>query len=1021
MARLSKISFCFRGLVLNTVIGILLLNIPVIKGEMMAKNSNLHHGMYNGNKEGLLKQHKMIGEFLECTYIEHLNPYSSVNATVITAGTGWDRSESRVISMETLDSPEKILKILECQKNLLRNWNSDTNRSLKENLFSVIDVKSWREKIRSNSLSLESDRILSILENKNSSPFSKVKEAVIAFEKYVNELIDAYSDFEKSRKRLENNSNEEEIKIRAHVAVTKLGQRENKALVNFTKVVRGNSEEARETKRLMERLLPLLSSEQCANRIMKALELVQICFFLLNGLNILSVFEEQRMSNRFKREMNRRFRSSLSKIEDKTQSLYPKFSKAPNFKEVTKFLMKTVINPADLQKEKQIETKMIGEFDQIVSDFGVRCPYVLTTFIRSGRTASFAQREDLFDQSAVKNCRLAWNEISSYFYREGQILPSAAIRQALKKALNKHHNSVYVWPRKANELYQNIIVQSKFEDNFDTTNEQRFISTCAETVQNEIGIDSFHGVSLDEIVIICFNLFNLLELFTEKYNYGFPEKKGQNGQPIRATKKNVSIKTLPGKLKAGALDIAISQTLAGIIDFPPFKANDLDRAVIGVLAENFMETCSLRLEAVLGKATKYRLMNPQTVCGEALTILKNYNTMSQNPETTKNSMDIFEIFNIIDFSEILNKIQGPEKSDILEHLNSLRSRVSNQQKSIHSGENKEIEISPINWLDATKAYDLVQKMHLDWMEQMKNDPRYKGLTDLELKVNSPWYKQLRLWNELIKPELPQIRYAASYLNNRPSRFPLISGDKRGKHKRIVPLEELLEEDIDPKYRARYSLVENGPYEYQDFHYEDVQEYGNSIKESEIEPGIKKSKYHVRGKKYIKYRDREYEDNDSRIRNYHEKIENLIHNHEISVIPTKVHPKIYVKHQNINFAFGATGEFSIENGCEGEELPKLWGQRATILHENMLNIFRQIKYMKKFGPGHFISIDDLCYILERDFKVKRNYFGDISKVNLIDCVKWFSDYLSKLWPPFTMDSLRGDIKGLCWESGFRGWL
>ncbi|OII74081.1 large membrane associated channel [Cryptosporidium ubiquitum] len=1009
-----------------------------------------HLELFKGNKQGLLRQHRMVGEFLECTYVEHIDPTSQEeNGETYYPGTGTDRSKSRVVSLESIDISGKIIKTLECQKNLIRNWIEDINKTLKGNLFSVIEVRGWRAMTRPQSLYGEADEILTILENKNSSPLNKVKEAVDAFDKYVMELYEAYSEFKNSEDRLKDAQTEEERRTRAQVAVLILGQKENKALVNFTRIVRNNSDDARESKRLMERLFSLLSSESYSNNILQGIELVQICFFLLNGLNVLSVFEEQRLSNKFRRDMERRNLTYQYKIEDKTLSKYPKFSNSPNFKKVTDFLLSTVKKSITTENEKKIKDEFIQIFDKIVEDFGIRCPYFLTSILRSGRDNYFLKGEEMFDYDIVKNCRLAWSEISSYLYKEGQIVPSAAIRQALKKALNKHVKTVYIWTRNASGLFKKIFDQSSFENSFDISNEKRFISTCSETINGEIGLDTPHAVSLDEIAIICFNFFNLLEFYTDQYNYGNQEKLGKDGKTILATKRYVNISTLPSKIKAKSLDVAFSETLTGILDFPPFKSNDLDRTVIGILTENFTETCTQRIETVLGKSSKYRISNPQIICEEARIILKDYNIISQKPEKVEGTMDIFEQFNILDTSLITETTKSEsENLDAVGHLKLLQSKLGSLQPKSQRNQSKDTGISPIKELDPIKAYNLVRKMHLDWMEQMRNDPRYKGFTDLELKNNSPWSKQMRLWHDLIVPELPEVRYAASYLNDRPSRFPLISGDKRGKHKKITPLEELINEDLDPRYRARYSLVENGPFDEQEFYYDDqyddvdgdsiatelaqTKEYyiktqdgsyiknkkGSYIKEKDGKyTQINKGDYLKKGRSYIKNRDFGYHAeeldhfNPSGADRYGEQI-----------IAQKVKPnkKYFGSLHNLGKDHFPNSLYA-GNGCKNEELPLLWGQRATILHKNMIKNFKEVKYRGKYGPGHFISMDDICYIFERDFKVKRNYFEDISKVNLLDCQNWFTKYLSKLWPPFSMESLKTDVKTLCWDSGFRSWL
>ncbi|EAK90239.1 hypothetical protein [Cryptosporidium parvum Iowa II] len=1023
------------------------------KTESNVKNSLPYLELNKGNKQGLLRQHRMVGEFLECTYVEHIdkNLQDGKNEDYY-PGTGIDRNKSRVVSLESIDISSKIIKTLECQKKIIERWMKDITKTLKENLFSVIEIRSWREMTRPKSLNGEAGEILAILENKNSSPLNKVKEAVEAFEKYITELHDAYSEFRNSEEKLESASTEEEKRTRAQVAVLILGQKENRSLLKFTKIIRNNADDARDSKKLLEKLFPLLSGESYNNRILQALELIQICFFLLNGLNVLSVFEEQRLSNKFRRDMERRNLIYQHKIENKTLSRYPKFSNSPNFKDISNFLLSSVNKSSDAESENKVKVEFIQMFDEITQDFGIRCPYFLTSILRSGKVGHSLKGEELFDLNAVKNCRLAWKEISSYLYKEGQIVPSAAIRQALKKALYKHVKTVYVWPRNALGLFKSLFDRSEFERAFDTSNEKRFISTCSEAINKEIGLGTSHAVSLDEIAIICFDFFNLLEFYTDQYNYGNQENVGRDGNTILATKKYVNINTLPSKIKAKALDVACSRTLVGLIDFPPFKSNDLDRTVIGILTTNFMETCVQRIETVLGEASKYRISNPQTICTEVRNILKDYNMLSQKPENIEGSMDIFEQFNILDTSIVTETSKGASKpSDSIEYLKMLQSKLGSLQPSFQSTQSKDIGISPIRQLDPVKAYNLVRKMHLDWMEQMRNDPRYKGFTDLELKNNSPWNKQMKLWHELITPELPEVRYAASYLNNRPSRFPLISGDKRGKHKKITPLEEFLNEDLDPKYRARYPLVENGPFEEQDFYYDD-EYYKHPYEDSIAAEAAQTREYYIKRKNgsyiknekgsYIKERNGKYVKinkgdyiKEGR-RNYIKKDEGyytkngeinqhyaavpVIHGEQITaqlVRPNKEYNiKAYQTRNNalINYSY-------IDNGCKGEELPLLWGQRATILHENMIKGFKMVKYRGKYGPGHFVSMDDICYILERDFKVKRNYFEDISKVNLMECQKWFTEYLSKLWPPFNMESFKADVKTLCWDSGFRGWL
>lgn len=1013
------------------------------------KNSIPHLELSKGNKQGLLRQHRMVGEFLECTYIEHTDPYlqNKENDETYYPGTGIDRSKSRVVSLESIDISSKIIKTLECQMNIIKSWKEDINKTLKENLFSVIEVRGWRAMTRPQSLYGEADEILSILENKNSSPLSKVKEAVDAFENYTSELHEAYLEFKDSEDRLKDASTEEERRTRAQVAVLILGQKESKSLFKFTRVVRNNSDDARESRRLMERLYSLLSSESYSNSILQGIELIQICFFLLNGLNVLSVFEEQRLSNKFRRDMYRRNLIYQNKIEEKTLSKYPKFSNSSNFNGILDFLLSTVKKSINTKNESKIKNELIQTFDKIVEDFGIRCPYFLTSILRSGRNY-FSKGEEILDDDTVKNCRLAWKEVSLYLYKEGQILPSAAIRQALKKALNKHIKTVYIWPRNAVGLFKKIFNQSDFESSFDISNEKRFISTCSETVNSEIGLGTSHSVSLDEIAIVCFNFFNLLEFYTEQYNYGSQEKLGKDGNPIRETKKNVNISTLPSKIKAKALDVAFSETLAGVMDFPPFKSNDLDRTVIGILAENFIETCIQRVETVLGKSSKYRISNPQTICTEARIILKDYNIISQKSEKIEGELDIFDQFNILDTSLITKTSKSEsENSDTIGHLKLLQSKLGSLQPKSQPDQSKDIGISPIKQLDPIKAYNLVRKMHLDWMEEMRNDPRYKGFTDLELKNNSPWNKQAKLWHELITPELPEIRYAASYLNGRPSRFPLIPGDKRGKHKKITPLEELLNEDFDPKYRARYSLVENGPFDEQDFYYDDqydsdgdsiaaelaqTQEYYTKKKDGSYIKSKHGSYTKERSGKYIKTSKGDYKKQERRsyIRNkdlgYY--VKELKHSpsglnqyKEQIVVQPIGSDKEYYGNLYRSKTSGFANNLYTDNGCKYEELPLLWGQRATTLYENMIKNFKEVKYRGKYGPGHFVSMDDICYILERDFKVKRNYFEDISKVNLLDCQDWFTKYLSKLWPPFGMESIKTDVKTLCWDSGFRGWL
>ncbi|KAJ1613605.1 large membrane associated channel [Cryptosporidium canis] len=1010
----------------------------------------LQSEMYKGNSKGLLRQHRMVGEFLECTYIEHKDPYSKDNdAEAYRPGTGNDRSKSRVVSLELIDTPLKITNTLECQESIIRSWIADINKTLKDNMFSVMEVRSWRHMIRSQSLSLEVDQMLTILENKNPDPLKKVKEAVAAFEKYTTELREAYLDFKNSEDKLKDASSDEERRTRAQVAVLNLGQKENKSLAKLTGIVRHNAKEIAEVKRIIEKLFPLLSSESCSNRILNGLELVQICFFLLNGLNILSVFEEQRLQSKFRRDMARRSLIYQNKIEEKTLLKYPRFSNAPNFKEISDFLWSSVKKSTDLKDGNKNKHEFIQKFDEIVGNFGIRCPYFLTSVSKSGDANGLKGRE-MFDQSIVKNCRLAWKEISSYLYKEGQIVPSAAIRQALKKSLNKHSTTVYIWPRNAVSLYKKIHNSAEFENSFDISNERKFISTCSETLNAEIGFGTVHSVSLDEIAIICFNFFNILEFYVEQYNYGQPEEMRKGGSHIRATNRHVNMKTLPSTIKAKALDLALSGTLDGVIDHPPFKPNDLDRAVVGILTENFVETCTQRLETVLGKASKYRISNPQEICKEARTILKNYNIMSQSPDIVEGSMDIFDQFNILDTSLELDINRGKsEELDSAGYSKLIQSKLDKlQQKSI-SYQSKDVGVSPIKQLDPVKAYNLIRKMHYDWMDQMKSDPRYKGFTDLELKNNSPWIKQIKLWHNLIAPELPEIKYAASYLNNRPSRFPLISGDKRGKQKRITPLEELLSEGIDPKYRARYSLVENGPFEEQEFYYDD--QYEGYDENSVADELAKTREYFIKGKdgSYIKNRKGNYilnrngsytkvnrgkykgyggggrtEHSDTEFYTSEGEMEYYSspdqHREQIIAVPIGSSKKSYsnlIKLEGNKFVEGP----HIDDGCKGEELPLRWGQRATVLFKNMMMNFKQVRYRGKSGPGGFVTIDDICYIMERDFKVKRNFFDDISKVNLMVCEGWFSAYLSELWPPFSMGKHRLDIKALCWESGFRGWL
>lgn len=998
--------------------------------------------MYKGNKKGLLRQHRMVGEFLECTYIEHFDPNSQSEGAAGKAyypGTGRDRSKSRVVSLESIDFSSKIINTLECKSKIIRSWMESINKTLKENMFSVTEVRGWRAMTRPQSLSLEADRILTILENKNSNHLNKVKEAVRAFDEYVSALHEAYSDFKRSEDRLIDASGKEELRTRAQVAVLNLGQKENKELVKFTSLVRRNVEDARESKQLMEKLFLLLSSESCSNRILQSIELVQICYFLLNGLNVLSVFEEQRLQNKFRRDMARRSLIYQSKIEGKTLQKYPKFSNAPNFKDIAESLLSLLKKPTGSKEEAKIKHEFIQSFDEIVGNFGIRCPYFLTSVMKSGNSHSL--RDKIFDHNIVKSCKIAWKEISSYLYKEGQIIPSAAIRLALKKALNKHAGTVYIWPRNAVGLYKRIFNRSDFESSFDISDEKRFISTCSETVNSEIGMGTPHAVSLDEISIICFNFFNLLEFYTEQYNYGGKLSLGKDGNQIRATDKHVSVRNLPSKIKAKALDVAFSETTAGVIDFPPFKYNDLDRVVIGILAENFMEACIQRLETVLGKASKYRVSNPQTVCAEAKTILKDYNILSQNPDVIEGSVDIFEQHNILDTSLVLEDTKGG-KSDQLDstgYLKLIQSKLGSLQPRSQPDRDKDMGVSPMKQLDPVKAYNLIRKLHFDWMDQMRSDPRYKGFTDLELKNNSPWNKQIKLWHKLITSELPEVKYAASYLNNRPSRFPLISGDKRGKYKRITPLEELLNEEIDPKYRARYALVENGPFDEQDFYYDDQYDdvqYDQGYDEDSVAAESAQVRgYYIKGKggRHAKDKRGRYENTylGKYRRKYYAKQRGKMYQrrgrregsgyYSGRGIARIIDQPVLVDHAIMIDNAPMIGPSFIDNGCKYDELPLNWGQRATILYENMIRGFKQVKYRGKSGPEGFVDISDICYILERSFKIKKNHFEDISKVNLLECEQWFFSYLSNLWPPFGSEDFKPDIKTLCWESGFRGWL
>ncbi|KAH8741636.1 hypothetical protein FG386_003610 [Cryptosporidium ryanae] len=1016
-----------------------------VNAETRPKNSNLHLEMYNGGKSGLLRQHKLVGEFLECTYIVHTE---SLDGEVkFVPGTGINRGISRVVSVDEIDNTENKLLSIKCQLKKIEKWSEDISRSLGTNLFTVMEIESWRGEINQKKLTGELEKILMVLENKSSNPVEKVLNSVKAFQKYLNELHEAYSEYKKEEESVKKLVRADDKKYNSQIAAISLGKKENTALIKFLKVIRNNAKDMREMKTLIERLSPLVSSEPCINKVLKGLELVQISFFLLNGLNILSVIEEQRIENRFKRDMIRRNLIIQNEIENKTLSMYPKFSEAPSFEQVLNYLFKTVEKSINEKDKSKVKREMARNFDSMVSNFGIKCPYSLTVITNNGRSIKNSNNNaQIFDSNAIKNCRVAWKEISSYLYTKGQIIPFPAIRLAIKKSLDNIRHSVFSWPRNAKELYEKVIVDEKFHYYFDISDEHMFVSTCLDTLQGDIGVKSIHGLSLDDIIIICFNFYNFLEVFVEDYNYGgsTSENEKNSNKTIRATKNHVTMKTLPYLLRARALDSSISTAFPGVIDFAPFSKNDLDRVVIGITSDRFVETCSQRIEQVFGLASKYKVDNPEPICSEALRLLKEYDFMTQNPKNSESFFDIFEQFKILDITYLPNidkNIHGK-----IDFVKKIHQGLNKTQGKIETAQERKEDhgISPLKRLDVVKTYHLLKELHLQWMEQMRNDPRYKGLTDSELKKNSPWAKQINLWHSLISNDVPEIRYAATYLNNRPSRFPLLPGDKRGKIKEIKPLEEIVNEEINPKFRARYALEEGGfigeEEEDDDFIYDDVKyvEYklpeGRSEKTLEDELG--------ENQLFKTYRSRS-----SRIpidQIYVEDIgggygdEILVEKPGKGIVGLKktflppprgksgFEDRYMGKEYKFRYKVGISSknkipDFELENGCMNEEIPLNWGIRATILYNNMNNLFRNFKYKNKYGPKMFVSIDDICYILEREFKVKGNHFKDVSEVSLIVCFKWFSDYLAKLWGPFGSEGLKNDIKNLCWKSGFRGWL
>ncbi|KAH7650342.1 large membrane associated channel [Cryptosporidium bovis] len=1017
--------------------------------ETRPKNSNLHFELYSGGRSGLLRQHKLVGELLECTYICHTE--ASEGVTRFVPGTGIEKSSSRVVNVEEIDNTENKLLSIKCQLEKMEKWSKDISKSLATNLFTVMNIDSWRNEINPKKLTGELEKILLILENKSSNPMEKVLNSVKAFQEYLSELYNAYLDYKMEEENVSRLSKVEEKRSNSQIAAIFLGRKENTALIKLVKVIRSNAEDMKEMKTLMERFLPLVSSEPCINKVSEGLELVQISFFLLNGLNILSVVEEQRIENKFKRDMIRRNLIIQNEIETKTLSMYPKFSDSPNFEQVLDYLFKTVEKSIDEKSRSKLKNEIARNFDLMVTNFGINCPYILTTIIRNGRnTRNVDSGEKLFDSNAIKNCRVAWKEISSYLYTKGQIVPFPAVRLAIKKSLNNVKNSISSWPRNAKNLYEKVIVDEKFYYYFDISNEHVFVSTCLDVLQGEIGVKSIHGLSLDHIIIICFNFYNLLEVFVEDYNYGhnIPENGKNPSKIIRATKKNVTLKTLPYSLRAKALDTSIAMAFPGIIDFPPFFRNDLDRVVIGIMPNRFIETCLQRVDQVFGPSSKYKVEDPEPICSEAMKLLKEYDIMTQNPSNSETSFDIFEQFKILDVTYLPNIDKNMvNKVDFIKNIHRGLNKTKGKKEIEPEGKDDQ-GLSPLKKLDVVKTYHLLKELHLQWMEQIRSDPRYKGLTDSEIKNNSPWAKQINLWHSLIAKDIPEIRYAATYLNDRPSRFPLFPGDKRGKIKRIKPLEEIVnDEEINPKFRARYALEEGGfigdVEEDDEFIYDDVQheesEPTERTREDISEDKSRENQYYDEDHRKLKKKDAIYasklytKDDGAGYREKLfvekpgkgvvrlEKTSHLIPKSKFELKNKYLEAEYQTRYKLGVYTGTKRSDIRLKNGCANNKIPLNWGIRATILYNNMNSLFSEFKYKGKYGPGVFISIEDICYILEVEFKVKGNHFKDVSEVSLMVCFKWFNEYLAKLWGPFGSEGLKNDIKNLCWKSGFRGWL
>ncbi|KAL7069302.1 hypothetical protein ACR3K2_02370 [Cryptosporidium serpentis] len=896
--------------------------------QIKVKNSMLHTKLYSGDKEGLIRFHQLIGEMLQCTYIIQDDTNSNTS----------------VMNLNFLDIIENRKKSVSCQISLISKWSEGITKHMEINPYAIIAVDLWHSYAK-NSLNPEIEMLLIRISKMSKNPLEDIQDLLNRYMKYLNKLYRSYEIFESRSANIENLENEDAIKANAEAAVINLGRMEHTALAEFVDICRKKTLEVKEMRESIENLYSLIGDRMYDESLIKAIELTQLSFHLINGLNILGIIEEQKMASRFQRDMNRRFLEIQGKIENNTLAMYPNFKMSPSFNKVVEYLINSVTPQLSPTAKARYNKVLIDNFQYLIPNFGLSCPYFFTEMQHSnsnGKTKSSSQykfKDEMFDQNAVESCKVAWKKISSYLYNEGEIVPMAVIRTATKKTLISKVKNVYIWPRHAAELYKIILTDDEFAKHFDTTNEPRFASTCSDSLEKTIGAKTMHGVSLDEIILICFTFYNILLKFLESSQFGNNKDKKGN----RWTINPMVIKTLPLATRGKALDVSIALTIPDSLDNPPFSINDYDRFVIGVSSQNFIATCMERMKVVFGFATKYKIGDSLEICNSIQYYLKDYNPLFQNPEDQMTQLDIFEEFNIIDTTWVPSSVVNTQYTQALHYTRILQGKIKMTPTPLTLKPFiKEEGITPLNKLNPTKAYKLVKALHHQWMDQMRNDVCFKGIKDSELKANSPWMSQLKLWHALITSELPEVRYAPTYYKGRPSRFPLIPGDRRDKIAKIYPLEEIIEEGTKkPEYRARYAQI-----------IEETIDYDNKRK-------ILKKK----------------------------------------------------KEKDLNLG----------NGCPKDEIPVSWGQRALLLFNLATDAFKGVTYRNSEGLSSFISIEDLCYILEREFKVKKNYFAEVSEVSLNTCVYWFQNYLAKLYPPFKFKSMDISIKNACWNSGFKKWI